>query len=92
MPSRLRTSYTRFNICFGPENLVIGFSRLRDGLPPPPAGSPMSREVRVQPGFRLGSVMAMTPAMTQTNPIHAVPETVCPRNATPMATPIGTRR
>jgi len=42
--------------------------------------------------LRDGSVMAATPAITQTRPIHAVEVRLSPRKSTPMPTPIGTRR
>lgn len=41
---------------------------------------------------RCGIVIAAIPAMTQTRPIQTVGERVSPRNTTPSATPIGTRR
>jgi acyl-CoA synthetase (AMP-forming)/AMP-acid ligase II len=49
----------------------------------------------VAPGtatFRAGIVMAATPVTTQPRPIHAVADRLSPRNSTPNATPIGTRR
>jgi hypothetical protein len=41
---------------------------------------------------RGGSVIAATPATTQARPIHAVGDSVSPRNKTESATPIGTRK
>ena len=43
-------------------------------------------------GFGAGMVIATTPAITQSRPIHAVEVSFSSRNTTPIATPIGTRR
>jgi hypothetical protein len=43
-------------------------------------------------GFLAGIVIAATPITTQVRPIHAVEVRVSPRNTTPSATPIGTRK
>jgi len=37
-------------------------------------------------------VIAATPAITHTSPIHAVGFMISPRKMTPIATPIGTRK
>jgi hypothetical protein len=42
--------------------------------------------------FLAGIVIAATPTTTQANPIHAVGVKLSPRNSTPSATPIGTRK
>jgi hypothetical protein len=42
--------------------------------------------------FRAGIVIAATPITTQPSPIHAVGDRLSPRNSTPSATPIGTRK
>jgi hypothetical protein len=41
---------------------------------------------------RAGMVIAATPTITQKSPIRVVGAGLSPRNAAPMATPIGTRR
>lgn len=43
-------------------------------------------------GLRAGIVIAATPITTPPRPIHAVGDRLSPRNITPSATPIGTRR
>jgi len=43
-------------------------------------------------GFEAGMVIATTPAITQSRPIHAVEVRFSSKNTTPIATPIGTRR
>src|SRR6266481_1030770 len=42
--------------------------------------------------LRGGIVIAATPATTQASPTQAVDASCSPRNVTPMATPIGTRK
>lgn len=42
--------------------------------------------------FGTGIVIAATPITTQASPIHAVADGLSPRNSTPSATPIGTRK
>jgi hypothetical protein len=66
------------------------------GLPPSgpvfPAVKPAPQGAFRTAFVRAGIVIAATPATTQAKPIQAVGESRSPRTATPIATPIGTRK
>src|SRR5262249_34126911 len=65
---------------------------LLDRMEPIATRSKPAQAASIAEVFRAGIVIAATPRTTHAKPIHAVGDSVSPRNATLRATPIGTRK